>query len=267
MPDSADCRTEVRPYGGMCPPFQDPSAIPMHPALPQSVDSHQGLLYQSCGRPQGWSFGHCLVSEQTQRTDSFLTRQENFISRNLLQIQSILLARDQLSLSKLGTTCSTLRSLGITLSYPKGDRDGMIKDCVHNHLLLSKSSHIPKWKEIVLCINLYKQPQMWLFWIQYSAKEYRKECATVAESQFPLSPCLAFAFAAGTCTGLYPGSVPALLLSHQDPRAVSLVGEKAVQSVHLQHCHINFLHWDLHCHSPNLSSFTFTVKVSNSDSV
>lgn len=69
-------------------------------------------------------------------------------------------------------------------------------------------------------------------------------------SQFPLSPCLSFPFASGT--GLYPGPVPALLLSQQYPRAVSLVGEKVVQSVHLQHCHINSLHWDWHCHSPNL---------------
>lgn len=67
-------------------------------------------------------------------------------------------------------------------------------------------------------------------------------------SQFPSSPCLAFAFAAGTWTGLSPGPVPLPLLSQQDPRAVSLVGEKVVQSVHLQHCHITSLHWDRHCH-------------------
>lgn len=86
-------------------------------------------------------------------------------------------------------------------------------------------------------------------------------------SQFPSSSCLVFTFATGTWTALCPGPVPAHLPSQQDPRAVSLVVEKAVQSVCPQCCPITSLCRGLHCHNLNSSSSTLTVKVSDSNSV
>lgn len=124
-----------------CPPFQAPSAIPTH-ITPD----------QSCGQ--------CLVSEPTQRTGSLLNRWENNSSSSHLQQITIHTACK--GIVELVKPSDPLRLL---LSYPKGDRDGLIKDCVHNHLLLSKSSLITKYREIVLCINQNKQPRMWLFWI------------------------------------------------------------------------------------------------------
>lgn len=93
--------------------------------------------------------------------------------------------------------------------------------------------------------------------------EYSRECVTDALSLFPSSSCLAFSFAAGIWTGLCPRLVP-VLLSQQDHGTTSLAVEQE-QSIHPQHCCVTSLCWGQHYRSPDLSSCTLTVKVSNSN--
>lgn len=158
MPDSAGCRAELRPYGGMSalPSFQDPP-YPHTPCItPDQCIHTKAFSTRPVGRPQGWSFGQCLVSEPTQRTDSF------FSSGRTTSLVGTCYRYNPHCLQGNSWACQSWEhhvrpsdALGLLLSYPKGDRDGLIKDGAHNLLLLSKSSLITKWKEIVLHINQY----------------------------------------------------------------------------------------------------------------
>lgn len=168
MPDSADCRIELRPYGGMSAlPSKIHQQSPGTLHYPRSVGSHQGFLYQSCGETLGlvlWS----MPALRAYPKDRLISKQ---VHRTTLLVGTCY-KYNPYCLQGNSWTCQSQEQhvqpsdpLGLLLSYPKGNRDGLIKDCVHNHLLLSKSSLITKWREIVLCIKQYKQPQMWLFWI------------------------------------------------------------------------------------------------------
>lgn len=96
MPDSADCRTEPRPYGGMTAfPAKIHQRSPLTLHYPRAVHAHPGFPCQSCGDTPGlllWSKPAIWVYPK----DRLISQQwdDNLFSRNLLQIQSTLLARE-----------------------------------------------------------------------------------------------------------------------------------------------------------------------------
>lgn len=139
MPDSADCRTEPRPYEGWVPSL--PRSISNSPSpctTPEQCMHTQAFPASPVGTPQGCSFGQSLLSGSTQRTDSFLSSEmTTFLAGTCYRYNPHCLQGNSWACQSQEQHVWPSDALGLLMSYQKGDRDGLIKDCVHNHLLLS----------------------------------------------------------------------------------------------------------------------------------
>lgn len=145
------------------------------------------------------------------------------------------------------------------MSYPKGDRDGLIKDCVHNHLLLSNlhsSQSGGKLCFVSTNTNSHKCASSG-FGIEQENTErsvqqmlcHSSHCHLAQLLHLLLEPELDYVlgqFLLFCCPNKTPGLCP--LLGKKWCRGTSAALPHQLPAL------------GLHCHSPNLSSFMSTAK-------
>lgn len=231
------------------------------PSLPRSISN----AHTPCITPDQ-SCGQRLVSEPTQRTDSFLNRWENnSISRNLQQITIHTECKEIVELVKTGNNTCNPQILWDYYWVMRRVREMVWSRTVFTIICCCPSPHSSQSRGR-LCSVSTKTSSHKCDFSGFSIEQEKRERSvqqTLCHSSIVTLPSFCLCWW-NLKLDYVLGELLLFCCPSKTPGLCPLLG-KSDADCSMQHCHINSLHWDWHCHSPDLSLFMFTATQAEHD--